>query len=106
MSDSPQTTTRPEVRDPAQRARRDRRLTAIIGVAFVAGATASVLWALGPGHRHPAAKPAGHAPPAATANAGHRVAFEPYRRPDPTLPAVPAGHVKRFRIDALMHVTK
>jgi nitrite reductase (NO-forming) len=106
MSDTQQTIAPPEVGAPADRARRDRRLTAILGVAFVAGATASVIWALGPGHRHPAVAPAGHAPPAASATAGRRVAFEPYRRPDPALPAVPAGRVKRFRIDVLMHVTK
>jgi nitrite reductase (NO-forming) len=34
------------------------------------------------------------------------VAFEPYRRPDPTLPAPPAGEVKEFRVDVYEHVTK
>jgi nitrite reductase (NO-forming) len=34
------------------------------------------------------------------------VRYETYQRPDPTLPAVPAGRVKRFRVDVLMHETK
>ena len=31
---------------------------------------------------------------------------EAYERPDPTLPAPPAGDVKKFRVDVLEHVTK
>ena len=31
---------------------------------------------------------------------------EEYKRPDPTLPAPPAGDVKRFRVDVYEHVTK
>lgn len=42
----------------------------------------------------------------AAAAAGAEVAFEPYRRPDPTLPATPAGEVKRFKVDVYEHVTK
>jgi hypothetical protein len=34
------------------------------------------------------------------------VKFEPYKTPDPTLPAVPAGAVKKFRVDVFQHVTK
>jgi hypothetical protein len=34
------------------------------------------------------------------------VRYESYQRPDPTLPGVPAGRVKRFRVDVLMHETK
>jgi FtsP/CotA-like multicopper oxidase with cupredoxin domain len=34
------------------------------------------------------------------------VKFEPFQRVDPTLPPVPAGAVKRFRIDVLQHVTQ
>ncbi|HEU4600096.1 MAG TPA: hypothetical protein VFS26_10125, partial [Solirubrobacterales bacterium] len=41
-----------------------------------------------------------------TAAASGKVAFEPYRRPDPTLPATPAGEVKTFRVDVFEHVTK
>ena len=33
-------------------------------------------------------------------------AVEAYKRPDPTLPAVPAGKVKAFNIDVFEHVTK
>ena len=53
-----------------------------------------------------AAAPAAHAAAAASVNAERRVAYERYRRPDPTLPAVPPGRVKRFRVDVLMHRTK
>ena len=31
---------------------------------------------------------------------------EPYKRPDPTLPAVPPGAVKKFRVDVFEHVTR
>jgi nitrite reductase (NO-forming) len=34
------------------------------------------------------------------------IEFEPYRRVDPALPAVPAGPVKRFRVDVYEHVTQ
>ena len=49
----------------------------------------------------------GATPPGAiTAEAGAGVDFEPYQRPDPTLPAPPPGDVKRFRVDVFEHVTK
>ena len=32
--------------------------------------------------------------------------FEPFERVDPNLPAVPAGAVKKFRVDVLQHVTQ
>jgi nitrite reductase (NO-forming) len=55
-----------------------------------------------------AAAPAQHATPAAdiSAAAGKGVDFEAYRRPDPALPAPPAGAVKRFEVDVYEHVTK
>jgi nitrite reductase (NO-forming) len=65
------------------------------------------------GSGSPAAAPT--APPAAagaaapidiSAAAGEGIEFEPYERPDPTLPAVPAGEVKRFKVDVYEHVTK
>jgi nitrite reductase (NO-forming) len=34
------------------------------------------------------------------------VKFEPYKTPNPELPAVPAGAVKKFRVDVFQHVTK
>ena len=34
------------------------------------------------------------------------VAFEKYERPDPTLPAVPSGAVKKFKVDVYEHVTQ
>ena len=58
-----------------------------------------------------------HAPAAAAANApaaakaptlaeSKGVAFEKYAKVDPTLPAVPAGAVKRFTVDVFQHVTQ
>ena len=41
-----------------------------------------------------------------SAAAGEGIEFEKYQRPDPTLPAVPAGAVKNFRVDVYEHVTK
>jgi nitrite reductase (NO-forming) len=47
------------------------------------------------------------ATPAAPApEAAKTVKFEAYKTPDPTLPAVPAGPVKKFRVDVFQHVTK
>jgi nitrite reductase (NO-forming) len=50
------------------------------------------------------------APGAAHDNSTHATPFngdvEEYRRPDPTLPAPPAGDVKKFRVDVYEHVTK
>jgi nitrite reductase (NO-forming) len=72
---------------------------ACIAVAFAAGAITHD----GGGH--------GLGPPAASGHAIHRgaapaVAFERYTRPDPRLPAIPAGRVKRFRVEVYEHVTR
>jgi nitrite reductase (NO-forming) len=34
------------------------------------------------------------------------IEFEPFEKVDPTLPAVPAGRVKKFTVDVLQHVTQ
>ena len=34
------------------------------------------------------------------------VAFEPFERVDPTLPAIPPGAVKKFKVDVFQHVTQ
>lgn len=44
--------------------------------------------------------------PAAEGPAAKPVKFEAYERPDPALPAVPAGAVKKFKVDVYEHVTK
>jgi nitrite reductase (NO-forming) len=49
------------------------------------------------------AAPAKHAAPTASPK---NIAFEPYKTPDPTLPAVPAGKVKKFKVEVFQHVTK
>ena len=41
-----------------------------------------------------------------SAAAGKGIDFEVYQRPDPALPAPPAGEVKRFEVDVYEHVTK
>jgi len=108
MSDHGRTTTPPgapgEAGSPAP-PRRRRRLSgvAVIGIVCLLGATASVVWALSldqGGH-------GGGTAAALDARATPKpVAYERYHRPDPTLPAVPVGRVKRFRVDVLMHSTK
>jgi nitrite reductase (NO-forming) len=95
---------------------------AVIAIAFVVGAVSSVLWALSldQGARPTTAHTPHGAGTAQTSHAGHPAApaaapaadpgggpaYEAYHRPDPTLPAVPPGRVKRFRVDVLMHRTK
>jgi nitrite reductase (NO-forming) len=54
----------------------------------------------------PAAAPAETGATDISAAAGEGIAFEKYQRPDPTLPAVPAGPVKKFTVDVYEHVTK
>jgi nitrite reductase (NO-forming) len=56
-----------------------------------------------------AGAPAAAAPAAAKAPTlaeAKGVAFEKYAKVDPTLPAVPAGAVKRFTVDVFQHVTQ
>jgi uncharacterized cupredoxin-like copper-binding protein len=43
---------------------------------------------------------------ATPAPSAKKIAFEAYKTPDPTLPAVPAGAVKKFRVEVFEHVTK
>jgi nitrite reductase (NO-forming) len=85
---------------------------AIAGVAMGVGAL--IAFGLASGSRQATSAAASGAAPAlhhhlagaGAAPAAGNVRFEPYRRPDPTLPAVAAGHVKRFRVETFMHVTK
>jgi nitrite reductase (NO-forming) len=57
------------------------------------------------GHHHADISRSGSAVSGRTAEEGG-IRYEAYRRPDPTLPAVQRGAVKRFRIDVLEHRTK
>jgi len=56
--------------------------------------------------------PVAHGDPAAPAGfdkeaiASPGIDAEPYARPDPALPAVPAGAIKKFRVDVFEHVTR
>ena len=55
----------------------------------------------------PAPAAAGATEQAATEQTGsYDGPVEEYQRPDPTLPAPPAGDVKKFRVDVFEHVTK
>ncbi len=58
--------------------------------------------------RHAAATPAATAAPkgAPTLADSKGVAFEKFQKVDPTLPAVPAGAVKKFTVDVFQHVTQ
>ncbi len=56
--------------------------------------------------KQPAAAPAAAATKAPTLADAKGVKFEKYERVDPTLPAVPAGNVKKFTVDVLQHVTQ
>src|SRR5829696_2631844 len=59
-----------------------------------------------------AARPAPTAAPTAAPAAASTLAdakgvsFEPFERVDPTLPPVPAGAVKHFKVDVFQHVTQ
>ena len=82
----------------------------MLAVAFVLTAIWSVAWAVELQRDRHGPLPPAHGQVSASgetaAAAPERVAFEAYRRPDPTLPAVPPGPVKHFRVEVLMHRTK
>jgi nitrite reductase (NO-forming) len=88
----------------------------LVGLVAVIAASIAVV-ALATGNRE--LQPAGAAPAAAhtdqaaaapaaapTAAEAKGVKFEPFERVDPTLPAVPAGSVKTFKVDVFQHVTQ
>lgn len=81
----------------------------VTALACVAVVSASMMLTSGHAGHGPAAASAAtqarHAGHAARA-AGAEIAFEAYKRPSPELPAVPAGKVKRFRVEVYEHVTK
>jgi nitrite reductase (NO-forming) len=83
----------------------------LAGMAMVIGIVALILAVVfvrdGDGGSTTTVAPAKKAAPAVPApEAAKTVKFEPYKTPDPTLPAVPAGAVKKFRVDVFQHVTK
>jgi nitrite reductase (NO-forming) len=82
-------------------------LAALLAVAFKLDDTGGGENAAAPAPKDAAAPVASQTPaPAADDPAAKGVKFEPYQQPDPTLPAVPAGAVKKFKIDVFEHVTK
>jgi nitrite reductase (NO-forming) len=102
----------------------DRKTTVLLGilVAMMVGALALVAFKLideksvvqtssAPAAAVPAAAAGGGAQ-AHAAHAAHGAAdtgkeeVEPFKAVDPTLPAIPAGEVKKFRVDVYEHVTK
>jgi FtsP/CotA-like multicopper oxidase with cupredoxin domain len=77
-------------------------LLSLVGIATGSGSerTTTVV-------KRTAAAPAAAAPAKAPTLAQSKgVAFEKYEPVDPTLPAVPAGAVKKFTVDVLQHVTQ
>lgn len=99
----------------AGRPRRRALLLAGLAVAAAAVAVIAVLIVGGHGDSGDARPVAGAAPAAegghvgmsqAGAADGKKIAFEPFKRVDPTLPPVPPGAVKHFRVDVFQHVTK
>src|SRR3954469_21070157 len=83
------------------RATRKLALSALLLVIAVVVAAVSI--AQSPARSHATETRASHAANRMSDGAGR---FERYNRPSPELPAVPAGAVKRFRVDVLMHETK
>jgi nitrite reductase (NO-forming) len=83
-------------------------MAAVAGITIfiVAGSDSADQTAEPPSAAIPPAGPATTPAAATSAEAGRGVRFERYQRPDPTLPAPPAGDVKRFTLDVYEHVTK
>jgi FtsP/CotA-like multicopper oxidase with cupredoxin domain len=81
-------------------------------IAILAALTAAFALAAAQGGDTPTQAKATHAPAAAapakapTLADAKGVAFEKFESVDPNLPAVPAGAVKKFRVDVLQHVTQ
>ena len=71
---------------------------------FAGGAEATAAGAQAAGGGSGSHGSANHA--TAAASDGEALQVEEYQRPDPVLPAVPSGDVKRFRMDVYEHVTK
>ena len=102
-------------RDRVQRRRQRLRDAALATgiLSIVAGILLAVLLAprgpLGAGgedSEEAATAPANVVTPAPTAAEARGVKFEKFERVDPTLPAIPPGAVKRFKVDVYEHVTK
>ncbi len=77
-------------------------IVSIVALASIGGDSRAVSAAPAAAAKVPAAKTAA-APTLADAKG---VAFEPFERVDPTLPAVPPGAVKKFKVDVFQHVTQ
>jgi len=108
--------------EPAGEAEKRRRewMMVAVGLASLVAvlAIAVTVWALATGDdparavvapavtAEPAEQPAGAAQAAPTLADAKGVAFEPFERVDPTLPPVPAGTVKTFKVDVYQHVTQ
>ncbi|MEA2292108.1 MAG: hypothetical protein QOF17_1128 [Solirubrobacteraceae bacterium] len=105
----------PELEPGPAGARREWTLMAVglVGlVALIAAITSVVALAGGSGDhttavvtRPSVAQPVAESA-APTLAAAKGIAFEKFSRVDPTLPAVPAGAVKKFHIDVFQHVTQ
>ena len=122
MVDMPQLTEEPpvQVEITAEDWQRDRARREWLGIWLVLAALVAFLAvvlavfvlvdddepnAARPAAAAPAKAPAAAAPAPAPATAKN-AAFEKFESVDPRLPAVPAGAIKKFKVDVLHHVTK
>jgi nitrite reductase (NO-forming) len=79
----------------------------VIGLVLAAiGLASGALTTSDDGNQAPQAPGAAAVAAAPTIDQARGVKFERYQRPDPTLPAVPPGKVKRFKIEVYEHVTQ
>src|SRR4051794_9451074 len=85
-------------------------LTALVAVLGTVVAVAALIVRDNRTAAAPATKVVAKAPaadtPAPTLADAKGIKFEKFQEVDPTLPAVPAGPVKKFRVDVLQHVTQ
>ena len=79
---------------------------AVIGAAFAVSRGDHPDTATAPAPKAAAPAPAAADAPAPTLAEAKGVDFEPFERVDPTLPAIPAGEIKTFKVDVYQHVTQ
>ena len=80
-------------------------LVSIVAMATDSG-DAQPAAAAAPAVAHGDGQPAPATAPAPTAADAKGIDFEPFEKVDPTLPPVPAGAVKKFKVDVFQHVTQ
>ena len=79
---------------------------AVFAFATAGGDGTTARTAAAPAAAAPATEHATAPQPAPTIEDAKGIAFEPFERVDPTLPAIPSGKVKAFDVDVYQHVTQ